>query len=65
MTATIKQSNDELLSFAAISAAIVLTMAVTYLCLAYADRLWESLGPMGNDAATRIVEFSSPRSASD
>ena len=57
MTATIKQSNDELLSFAAISAAIVLTMAVTYLCLAYADRLSKWLGPMGIDAATRIVGF--------
>ena len=57
MTATIKQSDDGLLSFAAIAAAIVLTMFVTYLCLAYADRLTKLLGPMGIDAATRIVGF--------
>jgi multiple antibiotic resistance protein len=57
MTATIKQSGEELLSFVAISAAIALTMAVTYLCLAYADRLSKWLGPMGIDAATRIVGF--------
>jgi multiple antibiotic resistance protein len=57
MTATIKQSGDEVLSFAAIAAAIVLTMLVTYLCLAYAHRLTKWLGPMGIDAITRIVGF--------
>jgi multiple antibiotic resistance protein len=57
MTATIGQSSEELLSFVAIAAAIVLTMAVTYLCLAYADRLTKFLGRMGIDAATRIVGF--------
>ena len=57
MTATIKQSGEEALSFVAIAAAIVLTMIVTYLCLAYADRLTKWLGPMGIDAATRIVGF--------
>ena len=57
MTATIRQSGDETLSFVAIAAAIVLTMAVTYLCLAYADRLTKWLGPMGIDATTRIVGF--------
>ncbi len=57
MTATIRQSSEELLSFVAIAAAIVLTMAVTYLCLAYADRLTKFLGRMGIDAATRIVGF--------
>ena len=57
MAATIKQSGDEALSYVAISAAIVLTMAVTYLCLAYADRLTKWLGPMGIDATTRIVGF--------
>ena len=57
MTATIKQSGEELLSFVAIAAAIVLTMFVTYLCLAYADRLSKWMGPMGIDATTRIVGF--------
>ena len=57
MTATIRQSGEEALSFAAIAAAIALTMLVTYLCLAYADRLTKWLGPMGIDAATRIVGF--------
>jgi multiple antibiotic resistance protein len=32
-------------------------MVVTYLCLAYADKLSKWLGPMGIDAATRIVGF--------
>jgi multiple antibiotic resistance protein len=57
MTATIRQSGEELLSFVAIAAAIVLTMLVTYLCLAYADRLTKFLGPIGIDATTRIVGF--------
>ncbi len=57
MTATIKQSSEEMLSFVAIAAAIVLTMIVTYVCLAYADRLTKWLGPMGIDATTRIVGF--------
>jgi multiple antibiotic resistance protein len=57
MTATIKDSSTEFLSFVAISAAIVATMVVTYLCLAYADRLTQRIGPMGIDAATRIVGF--------
>ncbi len=57
MTATIKQSGDQALSFVAIAAAIVLTMTVTFLCLVYADRLSKFLGPMGIDAATRIVGF--------
>ena len=57
MTATIKQSSEEMLSFVAIAAAIVVTMVVTYVCLAYADRLTKWLGPMGIDATTRIVGF--------
>ena len=57
MTATVSQSGEETLSFVAIAAAIVLTMAVTYLCLAYADRLTKWLGPLGIDATTRIVGF--------
>ena len=32
-------------------------MGVTYLCLAYAERLTQRIGPMGIDATTRIVGF--------
>jgi multiple antibiotic resistance protein len=57
MTSTIKQSSTELASFAAVVAAILATMFVTYLCLAYASKLSEKLGPLGIDAITRIVGF--------
>jgi multiple antibiotic resistance protein len=57
MTSTIKQSSTELASFLAIVAAILATMFVTYLCLIYAGKLSEKLGPMGIDAITRIVGF--------
>jgi multiple antibiotic resistance protein len=57
MTATIKQSATEVLSFVAIAAAIIATMFVTYLCLANARKVTEWIGPMGIDAATRIVGF--------
>jgi multiple antibiotic resistance protein len=57
MASTIKQSSTELASFVAIVAAILTTMFVTYLCLIYAGKLSEKLGPMGIDAVTRIVGF--------
>ena len=57
MASTIKQSSTELASFVAIVAAILATMLVTYLCLAYAGKLSEKLGAMGIDAITRIVGF--------
>jgi multiple antibiotic resistance protein len=57
MTSTIKQSSTELASFVAIVLAIFGTMVVTYLCLAYASKLSDRLGPMGIDAITRIVGF--------
>jgi multiple antibiotic resistance protein len=57
MASKIRQASTELWSFVAIAAAIVTTMFVTFLCLAYADRLTKKLGPMGIDAATRIVGF--------
>jgi multiple antibiotic resistance protein len=57
MTATIKDASRAILSFVAIAAAIVATMIVTYLCLANARRLTDSIGPLGIDAATRIVGF--------
>jgi multiple antibiotic resistance protein len=57
MTSKIQRSSAELWSFVAITTAIVATMFVTFLCLAYAERLTKRLGPMGIDAATRIVGF--------
>jgi multiple antibiotic resistance protein len=57
MTSKIRQASTELWSFVAIAAAIVATMAVTFLCLAYAEKLTKKLGPMGIDATTRIVGF--------
>lgn len=57
MTSKIRQSSEELWSFVAIASAIVATMFVTFICLAYADKLTKKLGPMGIDAATRIVGF--------
>jgi multiple antibiotic resistance protein len=57
MASTVKHFSREILSFLAISAAIVATMAVTYLCLANARTLTDKIGPLGIDAATRIVGF--------
>lgn len=55
MTSTVKDSSSEIGSLVAISAAIVATMGVTYLCLTYAERLTKRVGPMGIDVTTRIV----------
>jgi multiple antibiotic resistance protein len=57
MTSLVKHSEIELLSFFAITAAILAAMLVTYLCLAYARNLLGQIGPMGIDAVTRIVGF--------
>jgi multiple antibiotic resistance protein len=57
MTATIKDPAANIPSYIAISAAIVATMIVTYLCLAYAEKLTQRIEPMGIDATTRIVGF--------
>jgi multiple antibiotic resistance protein len=57
MTATVKDSQAEIRSYIAVSAAIVATMSVTYLSLAFAPKLTEKLGRMGIDATTRIVGF--------
>ena len=57
MTSTIQQSATKLASFFAVVAAIVATMLVTYLCLAYAGKLSARLEAMGIDAVTRIVGF--------
>ena len=47
----------EVLSLIAIVAAILATMGATYLFLAYADLILARIGPLGIDAATRIVGF--------
>jgi multiple antibiotic resistance protein len=57
MTSLIKHSETEFRAFVAITLAILATMFVTYLCLAYAGKLVARLGPMGIDAITRIVGF--------
>jgi multiple antibiotic resistance protein len=57
MTSTVKQSEFEFASAVAICLAIVATMYVTYLFLAYAKPVLRRLGPRGIDAATRIVGF--------
>jgi multiple antibiotic resistance protein len=57
MQSQIKGSDSEVASFAAIVGAIAASMFVTYLCLAYAGKLIDWLGPMGIDAITRIVGF--------
>jgi len=57
MTSLIRSSDVMVESFLAVSLAIVATMFVTYLCLAYARTLIARLGPKGIDAATRLVGF--------
>ncbi len=44
-------------AFAPIVAAVLAAMLFTYLCLAYAGKLVDRLGPMGIDAISRIVGF--------
>jgi multiple antibiotic resistance protein len=57
MTSTVKHSEFVLASGVAICLAIVATMFVTYLFLAYAKTVLSRIGPKGIDAATRIVGF--------
>lgn len=57
MMATVEHSSHEALAFGVILGAIVLAVGVTYACLAFATRLTTTLGPLGIDAATRIVGF--------
>ena len=57
MTSLVRHTPSELFSFFAIACAILATMLVTYLCLAYAKNLLGRIGPMGIDAVTRIVGF--------
>jgi len=57
MTSLVRHSGAVILSFLAISAAILATTLTSYLCLAYARRLLARIGQKGIDAATRIVGF--------
>jgi multiple antibiotic resistance protein len=57
MASQVKHSASEFTGFIEVSAALVATMAVTFLCLASAKSLQQRLGPRGIDAATRIVGF--------
>ena len=57
MMATVEHSSHEALAFGVILGAIFLAVGVTYACLAFATRLTTTLGPLGIDAATRIVGF--------
>src|SRR4029077_5727798 len=57
MTSTVKQSEFEFASAVAICLAIVATIYVPSLFLAYPKPVLRRLGPRGIDAATRIVGF--------
>ncbi len=57
MTSLVTHAQLKLLTLVAVVLAIVLTMWVTYLCLASAKKVMRRVGPMGIDAATRIVGF--------
>jgi multiple antibiotic resistance protein len=57
MTSLVKHATVEILAFVAISAAILVTMFVTYVVLRAANVVMARIGPGGIDAATRIVGF--------
>jgi len=57
MASLVRHPFTEFPSLAAIAAAILLTMIITYLILVYADAVLRYIGPHGIDAATRIVGF--------
>lgn len=57
MASFVRHPFAEFPSLAAIVAAMLVTMVITYLILAYADTVVRYIGPQGIDAATRIVGF--------
>jgi multiple antibiotic resistance protein len=57
MTPQVRRSASEIWGYAEVSAALVATMAATFLILLAARQLQRRLGPRGIDAATRIVGF--------
>jgi multiple antibiotic resistance protein len=56
MSTTVKQTESPAVLLA-IVAAILATLAVTYIFLAYADRIMRRMGPQGIEAVTRLVGF--------
>ena len=56
-SSTLGRWPDDIRSGVAIAAAIVATMFVTYLFLANAEKLTSRIGPLGIEAASRIVGF--------
>lgn len=57
MSTMVKLSASGVVSLLAIVAAIAATMFVTYLFLIYAKKILGRIGPLGVDAATRIIGF--------
>jgi multiple antibiotic resistance protein len=57
MTSLVRQVQFAIGPMTAIFAAMPTTMFATYLCLARSDVIQKHVGPMGIDAATRIVGF--------
>jgi len=57
MASLVKHSQFKVISAVAMGVAIVASMLVTYLCLAYAKKILRRIGPKEIDAATRIVGF--------
>ena len=57
MVSLLKRSEFEVVSALSLCVAIVATMFITYLFLAYAKKVLNRIGPRGIDAATRIVGF--------
>jgi multiple antibiotic resistance protein len=57
MASQVRHPLEQYASLAAIVAAILATMATTYLCLAYAGNLVARIGSRAIDAVTRIVGF--------
>ena len=61
MTSLVKQAQAEIMAFAAVAAAIVLTMIITFLCLAYAHRLMKRIGARGSTPSPASSASSSRR----
>jgi multiple antibiotic resistance protein len=57
MVSLVKHGEFEVVPVVAMCLAIITTMFVTYLFLAYAKKVLRRIGPKGIDAATRIVGF--------
>jgi MarC family membrane protein len=57
MSSLVSHPFSDFASLMGISAAILAAMLVTYLILAYAEKLLGRIGPKGVDASTRIVGF--------